>query len=77
MFLREELQSYTKRVCPNGHLDILSPILGDFRYCPRCGGELKKEPVPYSVFYCSHCNHKVDEAVIYCPYCGEKKEITT
>jgi len=74
MFLVEKQESYTKRVCPNNHLDLVEALTWGYNYCRVCGEELKEIPVLYSVYHCSHCGYKVGKTVIYCPYCGEKKE---
>lgn len=77
MFLIEKQKTYTIKVCPNRHtqgLLGLPAFIEDYKYCQDCGAELKEETVPYIVYYCSHCNSKVNKNVSYCPYCGEKKE---
>jgi len=74
VFFIVEQQSYMKKVCPNGHLDMLTPVIKGFRYCPECGEELRKEAVPYNIYRCSRCGHEVEKEVTFCPYCGERKE---
>ncbi len=45
-------------------LNCQKVLQGDFKYCPYCGVEVKKN------LTCPSCGNKTESAWVSCPYCG-------